>query len=77
MGQSERAGCSAAASWGGRRRPRRGWLACVVVAFLAVLSPLYVHRQPAGESDEEEDGVLPSALWLPALLVACWSSPST
>ncbi|KAG8097077.1 hypothetical protein GUJ93_ZPchr0013g34542 [Zizania palustris] len=37
-------GCSAAASWGGRRRPRRGWLACVVVAFLAVLSPLYVRR---------------------------------
>ncbi|KAL5210022.1 hypothetical protein ABZP36_005645 [Zizania latifolia] len=44
-------------------------LACVVVAVLAVLSPLYIDRQPAAESDEEEDGVLSSALWLPALLI--------
>ncbi|KAL6867743.1 hypothetical protein ACP4OV_015767 [Aristida adscensionis] len=46
-------------------------LVCVVVAVLAVLSPLYIDRRPAESDDEEEDGggVLPSALLLPALLV--------
>ena len=43
-------------------------LVCVVVAVLAVLSPLYIDRRPAAESDDEEDGG-GSALWLPALLV--------
>ncbi|XP_062210071.1 uncharacterized protein LOC133911717 [Phragmites australis] len=45
-------------------------LVCIVVAVLAVLSPLYIDRRPTAESDdEEEDGGFGSALWLPALLV--------
>ncbi|KAL5217921.1 hypothetical protein ABZP36_018605 [Zizania latifolia] len=45
-------------------------LVCVVVAVLAVLSPLYIDRQPSPESDDEEDGVLlSSVLWLPVLLI--------
>jgi hypothetical protein len=42
-------------------------LVCVVVAVLAVLSPLYIDRRPEAErDDEDEDGA--SALWLPGLL---------
>ncbi|XP_062213556.1 uncharacterized protein LOC133914471 [Phragmites australis] len=45
-------------------------LVCVVVAVLAVLSPLYIDRKPAAERDEEDDGGgFGSALWLRALLV--------
>ena len=44
-------------------------LVCVVVAVLAVLSPLYIDRRPAAESDDDEDDGGGSALWLPALLV--------
>ncbi|KAF0912815.1 hypothetical protein E2562_019405 [Oryza meyeriana var. granulata] len=43
-------------------------LVCVVLAVLAVLSPLYIDRRPAVDSDDEEDGGV-SALWLPALLI--------
>lgn len=46
-------------------------LVCFVLAVLAVLSPLYIDRRPAAERDEEEDeDGGPSALWLPAVLVA-------
>lgn len=44
-------------------------LVCVVVAVLAVLSPLYIDRRPEAEIDDEEDGGAASALWLPGLLV--------
>ncbi|KAF8776279.1 hypothetical protein HU200_003685 [Digitaria exilis] len=45
-------------------------LVCVVVAVLAVLSPLYIdRRRPYAEDDEEEEEGVSSALWLPALLV--------
>ncbi|RLN16506.1 uncharacterized protein C2845_PM02G35830 [Panicum miliaceum] len=44
-------------------------LVCVVVAVLAVLSPLYIDRRPAAESEDEEEDGGGSALWLPALLV--------
>ncbi|XP_006651093.2 uncharacterized protein LOC102702547 [Oryza brachyantha] len=46
-------------------------LVCVVLAVLAVLSPLYIDRRPVVvvvDSDDEEDGVV-AALWLPALLI--------
>jgi len=46
-------------------------LVCFVLAVLAVLSPLYIDRRPASECEEEEyDEGGPSALWLPAVLVA-------
>uniref|UniRef100_A0A0E0K9H9 Uncharacterized protein n=1 Tax=Oryza punctata TaxID=4537 RepID=A0A0E0K9H9_ORYPU len=45
-------------------------LVCVVLAVLAVLSPLYIDRRPAAaDSDDEEEGGGVSALWLPALLI--------
>ncbi|GJN08906.1 hypothetical protein PR202_ga26866 [Eleusine coracana subsp. coracana] len=44
-------------------------LVCVVVAVLAVLSPLYIDRRPEKEIDDEEDGGATSALLLPGLLV--------
>uniref|UniRef100_A0A0D9VQ66 Uncharacterized protein n=1 Tax=Leersia perrieri TaxID=77586 RepID=A0A0D9VQ66_9ORYZ len=44
-------------------------LVCVFLAVLAVLSPLYIDRRPEVDSDDEEDGVGVSALWLPALLI--------
>jgi uncharacterized membrane protein len=46
-------------------------LVCVVLAVLAVLSPLYIDREPEAEEEDEEEGwgLLPSALWLPAFLV--------
>uniref|UniRef100_J3LKJ8 DUF7880 domain-containing protein n=1 Tax=Oryza brachyantha TaxID=4533 RepID=J3LKJ8_ORYBR len=46
-------------------------LVCVVLAVVAVLSPLYIDRRPVVvvvDSDDEEDGVV-AALWLPALLI--------
>jgi hypothetical protein len=42
-------------------------LVCVVVAVLAVLSPLYIDRRPEAERDDD-DGAAASALWLPGLL---------
>ncbi|XP_003558683.1 uncharacterized protein LOC100839946 [Brachypodium distachyon] len=47
-------------------------LVCVVLAVLAVLSPLYIDREPAEDEEDEEEGwglLLPSALWLPGLLM--------
>lgn len=47
-------------------------LVCVALAALTVLSPLYMDREFEAEEEEEEEGwglLLPSALWLPALLV--------
>ncbi|KAM3063088.1 hypothetical protein ACUV84_006054 [Puccinellia chinampoensis] len=48
-------------------------LVCVALAVLAVLSPLYIDREAEAEEEEEEEGwgwgALPSALWLPALMV--------
>lgn len=47
-------------------------LVCFVLAVLAVLSPLYIDRRPVAEREEEDedDGGGPSALWLPAVLLA-------
>lgn len=46
-------------------------LVCVVLAVLAVLSPLYIdRRRPAAwDSDDDEEGGGVSALLLPALLI--------
>ncbi|XP_042478390.1 uncharacterized protein LOC122059584 [Macadamia integrifolia] len=46
-------------------------LVAIVLALLAVLSPLYIDRKPAAEVEEDEDGTISfvSWAWLPLLLV--------
>ncbi|KAK9101514.1 hypothetical protein Scep_024944 [Stephania cephalantha] len=39
------------------------------LAFLAVLSPLYIDHKPSAEVEEDEEGSFNLASWLPLLLV--------
>ncbi|KAK9131377.1 hypothetical protein Sjap_011864 [Stephania japonica] len=40
------------------------------LAFLAVLSPLYIDHKPSVEPEEDEEGSFNIASWLPFLLIA-------